>query len=134
MLVDVLLFIFKEIKNGYQKGDKGGGIGCMYTYAYRNIQMKENGYVLDRELAEFQGKEPSYYQAEVYKRDWETLQMCISANNYQDDDTSELWHPKGRYFVRNYTLKKINEYRWQKIPKVYFEYLKNKGVKIYERI
>ena len=86
-------------------------------------EMKNKGYVLDKELASFCGKEPNFYTASVYAKEWRNLE---SAKGYFDgkikNDTSIS------KFGRRYVIKIDKDYRG--IPKIYFEYLKERGVKI----
>lgn len=93
-------------------------------------EMEKKGYVLDWELAKFCGKEVNYYTAEVYKREYNLLNQWINNNAYHNDPTSEIHKGRRMYLVRNEEIKKIDENRWMKIPKIYFEYLKNNGVRI----
>ena len=92
-------------------------------------EMDKKGYVLDQELADFCGKEPNFYTAEQYKQEWQRLQWCLTSHNFHEDDTTEIHKGYRCYLVRNKEIKDIDENRWLKIPKIYFDYLKNKGRK-----
>ena len=97
--------------------------------------MKENGYVLDRELAEFQGKEPNFYQASFYKGEYMKLKSAKDSFDSCEDVIINSYRPSYKHAKTTYTLrhKGMEENQWYVIPKIYFEYLKNKGIKLYER-
>ena len=86
-------------------------------------KMKEEGYVSDKELAKFCGKEPNFYTASVYAKEWRNLE---SAKEYFDGKIDS--HTTISKFGRKYVIKIDKDYRG--IPKIYFEYLKEKGIKI----
>lgn len=92
--------------------------------------LSEKGYVLDRDLAKFCNGEPNYDTVEIYKREWQNINWYLENTNYHNDPTAEIHKGYRRYVVRNEEIKKIAENRWQPIPKVYFDYLKKKGVKL----
>lgn len=90
-------------------------------------EMDKKGYILDQELAKFCKGEPNFYTAEQYKEDWKRLNNCLSVHNFHQDNTTEIHKGYKCYLVRNKEIKEIDENRWLKIPKIYFNYLKNIG-------
>jgi hypothetical protein len=102
--------------------------------------MKEKGWVSDRELAKFCGdKEPSFSQAAIYQDEYSRLQNCKSQFEEYEDHPDTFIHKyknNGKYFKTYFNLGNktlLGENRFWKIPKNYYEYLKEKGIKEEER-
>ena len=102
-------------------------------------KMAEQGYVLDKELGRFcrdnnwdEEKDIPFYRAEVYKREYQLLENAKDKFDDCEDVKIESYRnsykgAKTRYNLRH---KGMAENQWWKIPKIYFEYLKENGVKI----
>lgn len=91
-------------------------------------EMKRKGYVLDKELAKFQGKEPNFYQASVYAGEYRKLEHAKEHFKVFEDDPNTILHHVGRkYLIRDSS--KAEGTGWWTIPKIYFDYLKEKGIK-----
>jgi len=61
-------------------------------------KLDQDGYVTDSELAKIYGKEPNFYIAEVYKREWLNLQK--DKEWFADKKIIDKHNHRGRYFVR----------------------------------
>lgn len=108
------------------------------------FQKMAEGYMTDKDLSEFikSTKGEEYYkehdlpycQAEVYKREYQALENAKNEFDDCEDIVISSYRnsykgAKTRYNLRH---KGMVENQWWKIPKIYFEHLKEKGVKIYK--
>lgn len=106
------------------------------------FQKMSEGYVLDKDIANFIKKTKGekyykehdipFYQAETYKREYRLLENA--KKQFDDCEEKEISSYRNSYkgAKTKYHLhyKGMSENQMWKIPKIYFEYLKNKGVKL----
>lgn len=85
--------------------------------------LDKNGDITDSDLAKIYGKEPNFYTAEVYKKEWENLKWCLKNYNFHLDKTTEIIKIKRRYFARNKQMKEEYGPSFMTIPKVYADYI-----------
>ena len=85
--------------------------------------------ITDQIIYKFLGKEPNFYTVEQYKREWEKL---VSAKQdfkkFESDKSSIIYHSGRKYLLRNRMSESL---AWHQIPKIYFEYLREKGVEVF---
>jgi len=86
-------------------------------------KMKEQGYILDQEAAKFLGKdkELNFCTVEEYKRQY--LSFENAKERFKDIKNPIVEKHRRGYYIRN---NEMEEHAWYKIPKSYYEYLKNK--------
>jgi len=92
-------------------------------------------YILDKDVANFLGKEPNFYTAEEYKREWHSLNSYKERfEDFIKDKTAFISkyknsykYAKTKYFLSNADMDKDNQ-SW-KITKAYYEYLIKQGIK-----
>ena len=88
-------------------------------------KLDKGEYITDSILYKFKNKEPNYYLAEVYKKLYYNFHKAIDKFSEKINRQSIIHNYSGRY-----SLSLNGENEWYKIPKDYYEHLKNKGVKI----
>ena len=91
-------------------------------------RMNNQGYIPDGELAKFCGGEPNFCTASGYSREYTKLK---EAKRYfaelEKSPTVIISKGHRKYLIRD---SKWDNLYWNAIPKIYFQYLKKKGVKI----
>lgn len=98
-------------------------------------RLEKGHYITDTDLAKFCKGEPNFYQAETYKQEFARLQKAKNdLAEYETHPYTKIHkyrpnrkHAKTLFALKNEIL--IGVGRMYKIPKVYFDYLKNKGLK-----
>jgi len=100
-------------------------------FIFRKLEGGE--YILDKDIAQFSDKNGDipFYQAEVYKREYSTLENQKNEFDGREDKTISSYknsykNAKTKYYLE---YKGIGENRHQPITKAYFNYLLNKGIK-----
>jgi len=85
--------------------------------------------ITDQDVYVFLGKEPNYYTVEQYKREWEKL---VNAKQdfkmFENNKNTIIYHSYRKYLLKNRMSESL---AWHQIPKIYFEYLKEKGVEVF---
>ena len=92
-------------------------------------KLKDKGCVLDSELAKFCKGEPNFYTTSQYTREYYKLANAKSYfADFENDPKTVITKGHRRYLIQREAGNK-----WQVIPKIYFEHLKNKGIKYENR-
>jgi len=88
-------------------------------------EMANKGWISDSELSKFCGGEPNFYTASQYSREYTKLNSAKSAFKDWEDDPKTVIHKS----IRKYLIQREEGNQWTVIPKVYYNFLKKKGVK-----
>ena len=98
-------------------------------------KLEAGEYILDKDVANFLGKEPNFCTAEEYKREWHSLNSYKERfEDFIKDKTAFIVkykrdnkYAKDVCFLSNAEMDKDNQ-SW-KITKAYYEYLVKQGIK-----
>ena len=91
-------------------------------------KLEENGCVLDQDVYNFLGREPNFYTIQQYKGEFYSFHYAKKYfENFEEDKTTKIGKGNRMYYITNEEMEKDN--RIIKIPKIYYNYLKDKGVK-----
>ena len=92
-------------------------------------ELEEKGYVTDQATFNFLGKEPNFYTVQQYTDQWHSFNR---AKKHWGEPTEDVVIHRGHRYCIISAMEYVynnNISEGYKIPRIYFEYLKEKGVK-----
>jgi len=83
-------------------------------------------YLTDSDIAKLYKGEPNWYTVEQYKLEWQKLHNAKEKFAELETNPNTIIYKSGRkYLIRNKMWENMS---WYVIPKIYFNYLKEKGI------